>query len=103
MANLNSDFPKHGLTYAQARSLAAARVKEDLAVSHCRTRVLIYKDAGGNYAIKPIISPYTSVAYTSLKAIVYINLKGELTTETSRDWIGKFLEDMNVSAIYCKF
>jgi len=91
------------LTYAQVKSQAIARVKADLENKKCRTRVLIYKDAGGDFAMRPIIDPHGSIAYTGIKALVYLDLNDVIVVEVSRETIAAFLEAMNINMIYVKF
>ena len=91
------------LTYAQVKSQAIARVKNDLEKEKCRTRVLIYKDAGGDFTMKPIIAPYASIVYTGIKALIYIDLNDKLVIDVSRETIAKFLEGLSINMIYAKF
>ena len=91
------------LTYAQVKSQAIARVKADWDKEKCKTRVLIYKDAGGDFAMKPIIGPHGSIAYTGIKALVYLDLNDVIVVEVSRETIAAFLEAMSINMIYMKF
>jgi len=93
------------LTYAQVKSQAIARVKADLEKEKCRTRVLIYKDAGGDWAMKPIIGPNGTrpIVYSGIKALIYIDLNDNLVVEVSREAISRFIEGLNISMVYAKF
>lgn len=91
------------LTYAQVKSQAIAKVKADLEKEKCRTRVLIYKDAGGDWAMKPIIGPHGTIVYSGIKALIYIDLSDNLVVEVSRETISRFLEALNINMVYAKF
>ena len=91
------------LTYAQVKSQAIARVKADWDKEKCKTNVLIYKDAGGDFAMRPIIGPHGSIAYTGIKALIYIDLNDKLVIDVSRETIAKFLEGLSINMIYAKF
>lgn len=91
------------LTYAQVKSQAIAKVKADLEKEKCRTRVLIYKDAGGDWAMKPIIGSHGTIVYSGIKALIYIDLSDNLVVEVSRETISRFIEGLNISMVYAKF
>ena len=89
------------LTYAQRKSEAQALVRKAMFENGKNIKVLIFKDSGGDYDVRELRNGET-ICYTSLKAIVYINHKGDIVTEVSRETISKLLEEYNINFIYFK-
>ena len=90
------------LTYAQRKSEAQALVRKAMFESGKNIKVLIFKDSGGDYDVRELRNGET-ICYTSLKAIVYINHKGDIVTEVSRETLSSILEEYNINFIYFKF
>ena len=89
------------LTYAQRKSEAQVLVRKAMFENGKNIKALIFKDSGGDYDVRELRNGET-ICYTSLKAIVYINHKGDIVTEVSRETISKFLEEYNINFIYFK-
>ena len=89
------------LTYAQRKSEAQVLVRKAMFENGKNIKVLIFKDSGGDYDVRELRNGET-ICYTGLKAIVYINHKGDIVTEVSRETISKFLEEYNINFIYFK-
>lgn len=92
------------LTYSQVKSTASAYIKDKYAEDGSKVDVLIYKDSGGNYNMKPLHNGQR-VCYIELKAIVSMNSKGDIETNVSRETIGRIIEEYStmVQFIYAKF
>ena len=89
------------LTYAQRKSEAQVLVRKAMFENGKNIKVLIFKDSGGDYSVRELRNGET-ICYTSLKAIVYINHKGDIVTEVSRETLSSILEEYNINFIYFK-
>ncbi len=89
------------LTYAQRKSEAQVLVRKAMFENGKNIKVLIFKDSGGDYNIRELRNGET-ICFTILKAIVYINHKGNIITEVSRETLSAILEKYNINFIYFK-
>lgn len=89
------------LTYAQRKSEAQVLVRKAMFENGKNIKVLIFKDSGGDYNVRELRNGET-ICYTSLKAIVFIDYKGNIVTEVSRETLSAILEEYNINFIYFK-
>lgn len=89
------------LTYAQVRSAASALIKERHQEDGSKIKVLIYKDAGGDFNMK-VLRDGCTVCYTGIKAVVLFDTKGNVVTEVSRETISAILEEYKINMVYYK-
>lgn len=89
------------MTYSQVLSAASAELKKYRNECNKPAYALVYKDAGGDFQYKLLNNPCT-VVYTSIKALLYIDGRGAVYMDKTREGISRSFETMipNINLVY---